>query len=83
VPSTAAIWKARSRLGVEPMKLLFATVCRPVAAADTRGAFYRRWRVIAVDGNEIRRLFARFVLPTRHRAEHVWHWSGWRRQRQQ
>jgi hypothetical protein len=50
VPSTAAIWKARSRLGVEPMKLLFAAVCRPVAAADTRGAFYRRWRVIAVDG---------------------------------
>ena len=27
-----------------------ATVCRPVAAADTRGAFYRRWRVTAVDG---------------------------------
>jgi hypothetical protein len=50
VPSTAAIWKARSRLGVAPVKELFATVCQPVATAGTRGAFYRRWRVIAVDG---------------------------------
>jgi hypothetical protein len=50
VPSTAAICKARSRLGVEPMKHLFAAVCHPVATADTRGAFYRRWRVTAIDG---------------------------------
>lgn len=38
VPSTAAICKARSRLGVEPVKELLTTVCRPVAAPDTRGA---------------------------------------------
>jgi hypothetical protein len=50
VPSTAAIWKARARLGVEPVKELFATVCRPVATPDTVGACYRRWRVIAMDG---------------------------------
>jgi hypothetical protein len=50
VPSTAAIWKARSRLGVEPVKQLFATVCQPVAARDTRGAFYRGWRLTAIDG---------------------------------
>jgi hypothetical protein len=50
VPSTAAIWKARSRLGVEPVKELFATVCHPVANRDTRGAFYRNWRLAAVDG---------------------------------
>lgn len=50
VPSTAAIWKARSRLGVEPVKELFATVCRPVATPDTRGAFYRGWRLTAIDG---------------------------------
>jgi hypothetical protein len=31
VPLTAAIWKARSRLGVEPVKELFTTVCHPVA----------------------------------------------------
>lgn len=50
VPSTAAIWKARSRLGVEPVKELFATVCRPVATPDTLGAFYRGWRLTAIDG---------------------------------
>lgn len=50
VPSTAAIWKARSRLGVEPVRQLFAAVCRPVADLDTRGAFYRDWRVTALDG---------------------------------
>jgi hypothetical protein len=41
VPSTAAIWKARSRLGVEPVKQLFSAVCSPVADPGTRGAFYR------------------------------------------
>jgi len=50
VPSTAAIWKARSRLGVEPVKELFAAVCRPVAKSATRGAFYREWRLTAIDG---------------------------------
>jgi len=50
VPSTAAIWKARSRLGVEPMRELFAAVCHPVADRGTHGAFYRDWRVVAVDG---------------------------------
>ncbi|WP_189779523.1 IS4 family transposase [Streptomyces tauricus] len=50
VPSTAAIWKARSRLGVAPLRQLFARVCRPVATPDTQGAFYRDWRLTAIDG---------------------------------
>jgi hypothetical protein len=50
VPSTAAIWKARARLGVEPVRELFATVCRPVATPATQGAFYRGWRLTAIDG---------------------------------
>lgn len=50
VPSTAAIWKARLRLGVEPLKELFTQVCQPVATTATMGAFYRRWRPVAVDG---------------------------------
>jgi hypothetical protein len=50
VPSTAAIWKARSRLGVEPLRELFTRVCRPVATEATPGAFYRRWRLVAIDG---------------------------------
>ncbi|MFI5960524.1 IS4 family transposase, partial [Cryptosporangium sp. NPDC051539] len=50
VPSTAAIWKGRRRLGVEPVKALFAQVCRPVAGPGTAGAFYRGWRLVAIDG---------------------------------
>ncbi|MER7819997.1 IS4 family transposase [Streptomyces sp. NPDC096153] len=50
VPSTAAIWKARSRLGVAPLRQLFARVCRPVAAPGTQGAFYHHWRLTAIDG---------------------------------
>ncbi|MFI9616467.1 transposase domain-containing protein [Streptomyces sp. NPDC052023] len=50
VPSTAAIWKARSRLGVAPLRQVFERVCRPVAAPGTHGAFYRRWRLTAIDG---------------------------------
>ncbi|MFJ2811881.1 IS4 family transposase [Kitasatospora sp. NPDC087271] len=50
VPTTAAIGRARRRLGVEPLKVLFARVCRPLAVPETTGAWYRRWRVVAVDG---------------------------------
>ncbi|MFF1791495.1 transposase domain-containing protein, partial [Kitasatospora sp. NPDC058243] len=50
VPTTAAIGRARRRLGPEPLRLLFARVCRPMAVPGTAGAWYRRWRVVAVDG---------------------------------
>ncbi|MEU9763643.1 IS4 family transposase [Streptomyces sp. NPDC047987] len=50
VPTTGAIGRARRRLGPEPLKALFAQVCRPVAVQDTAGAWYRGWRPVAVDG---------------------------------
>ncbi|WP_370106741.1 IS4 family transposase [Streptacidiphilus sp. BW17] len=50
VPTTAAIGRARLRLGPEPLRALFARVCRPVAVAETQGAWYRCWRLVAVDG---------------------------------
>lgn len=53
VPSTAALTKARQRVGAAPLRLLFARVARPVAGPDTTGAFYRRWRVMAVDGTVV------------------------------
>lgn len=53
VPTTAAIGRARRRLGVEPLKMLFARVCRPVAVPKTAGAWYRRWRLVAVDGTTL------------------------------
>ncbi|MFF4927289.1 IS4 family transposase [Kitasatospora sp. NPDC001261] len=53
VPTTAAIGRARRRLGPEPLKALFARVCRPVAVPGTAGAWYRDWRVVAVDGTTL------------------------------
>jgi Insertion element 4 transposase N-terminal/Transposase DDE domain len=50
VPTSAAIGRARLRLGPEPLRVLFARVCRPVAVAATQGAWYRGWRLVAVDG---------------------------------
>jgi Insertion element 4 transposase N-terminal/Transposase DDE domain len=50
VPTTSAISQARTRLGAEPMKILFERVAVPMARAGTRGAWYLRWRVMAVDG---------------------------------
>ncbi|MEJ8657914.1 IS4 family transposase [Streptomyces sp. MS1.AVA.4] len=50
VPCTAAIGRARLRLGPEPLRELFARVCRPVAAEGTAGAWYRGLRLVAVDG---------------------------------
>jgi len=49
VPSKVAIYKARQRLGSEPLELLFATA-RPLATSATRGAFYRNLRVMSLDG---------------------------------
>ncbi|GGO94547.1 hypothetical protein GCM10012280_49710 [Wenjunlia tyrosinilytica] len=48
VPTTAAIGRARLRLGPEPLKALFARVCRPVATVETAGTWYRGWRLVAV-----------------------------------
>ena len=50
VPSTAAIAKARARLGPGPLRVLFEAVVRPLAAPETRGAWYRGLRLVAIDG---------------------------------
>lgn len=50
VPSTAAIAKARARLGPGPLRALFETVVRPLAAPQTQGAWYRGRRLVAIDG---------------------------------
>jgi hypothetical protein len=50
VPTTGAISKARVRLGAEPVKELFFRVATPLATAGTRGAWYRGYRVMAIDG---------------------------------
>lgn len=51
VPATkGAISRARSRLGMGPVKELYDRIVGPVADAQTQGAFYRGWHVVALDG---------------------------------
>lgn len=50
VPSTSAISQARARLGAAPLEELFHRVAVPMARPGTRGAWFRSWRVMAIDG---------------------------------
>lgn len=50
VPTKAALFKARARLGPEPLRALFAAVASPLATPATKGAWYRQWRVMSLDG---------------------------------
>lgn len=53
VPSQVAITKARARLGPKPVAELFARACVPLATETTKGAFYRDWRLVSIDGTTI------------------------------
>lgn len=49
-PGRSNLCMARQRLGVEPVRWLFDSVVRPLATPHTPGAFYREWRLMAIDG---------------------------------
>ena len=49
-PTKSAIFQARSRLGYEPLRDLFARVARPVAGADTPGSWLAGRRLVTIDG---------------------------------
>jgi hypothetical protein len=48
-PARSSLCTARQRLGVAPVQKLHAAVVRPLATYETPGAFYRRWRLVAMD----------------------------------
>jgi transposase IS4-like protein/DDE family transposase len=50
VPTAEAIGNARRRLGADPVETIVRHVAQPVATSDTRGAWYREWRLVAFDG---------------------------------
>jgi hypothetical protein len=50
VPTKAALFKARARLGPEPLEALFKAVSSPLANEQTKGAWYRSWRLMSIDG---------------------------------
>lgn len=53
VTGKSGISQARTRLGWEPLRELHDRVVRPVASKATRGAFYRRWRLVSLDGSTL------------------------------
>lgn len=53
VAGKSGISQARSRLGAEPMKKLYAAIVAPIAAKHTKGAWYRKWRLVSLDGSTL------------------------------
>ncbi len=53
VAGNSGISQARTRLGWEPVRQLHDEVVKPVAVAATKGAWYRGWRLISVDGSTL------------------------------
>src|SRR5919202_2742611 len=51
VAGKSAISQARTRLGAEPLCRLHDRLVRPVATPATRGAWYRQWRLVSLDGS--------------------------------
>ena len=51
VAGRSAISQARTRLGYDAVKELHDEVVRPVAVKGTKGAWYRRWHVVSMDGS--------------------------------
>jgi hypothetical protein len=53
VAGKSGISQARSRLGAAPLKALYDSVVVPIAGPDTRGAWYRHWRLVSLDGSTL------------------------------
>lgn len=53
VAGRAGISQARARLGWEPLQKLHDAVVGPIALPATRGAWYRRWRLVSLDGSTL------------------------------
>src|SRR5450432_4107519 len=53
VAGKSGISQARSRLGPEPVKALYEAVVKPIAQAQTKGAWYHQWRLMSLDGSTL------------------------------
>lgn len=51
VAGKSGISQARTRLGCGPVRELHDEVVKPVGQRKTRGAWYRRWRLVSLDGS--------------------------------
>jgi hypothetical protein len=53
VSGKSGISQARSRLGVEPVQKLYEAVVAPIATPQTKGAWYRQWQLVSLDGSSL------------------------------
>lgn len=51
VAGKSGISQARTRLSWEPLQQLHDALVKPIAVRSTRGAWYRTWRLVSVDGS--------------------------------
>lgn len=53
IATKGAISRARTRLGWEALAEIFQRVVHPIATPETPGAWYRKWRVVGLDGTTL------------------------------
>lgn len=53
VPGRSGISQARTRLGAEPLRRLHDETVVPIAQVQTRGAWYRGWKLVSIDGTSL------------------------------
>jgi hypothetical protein len=53
VAGKSGISQARTRLGWEPLKQLHDQWVQPIAVPKTKGAWYRQWRLVSLDGSTL------------------------------
>lgn len=49
----SGISQARARLGAEPLRRLYEDLVGPIAQPQTRGAHYRQWTLVSLDGSTL------------------------------
>ena len=50
IPTKAALFQARKRLGSQPLRVLYEKVAAELADPQVPGDFYRSWRLVSIDG---------------------------------
>ena len=53
VAGKSGISQARTRLGAEPLRGLYEALVTPIAERHTKGAWYRDWRLVSLDGSTL------------------------------
>ena len=53
VAGKSGISQARTRLGAAPLQALYEAMVAPIAERRTKGAWYRQWRIVSLDGSTL------------------------------